>query len=123
MIAKKRLIGIALGLLVSLILPGFASGAKAPTLVPAALTTPAPGSTLPGASVTFVWSTGTGVTQYWLGIRSMSGNTDICSSPAGTSTGATVVLPTDGRTLYVRLWSSLGGAWQYQDATYTAARV
>jgi hypothetical protein len=29
-------------------------------------------------------------------------------------------LPTDGRTLYVRLWSLVSGAWQFNDYTYTA---
>jgi serine protease len=32
-------------------------------------------------------------------------------------------LPTDGRTLYVRLWSLINGVWQYSDYTYTAATV
>ncbi len=29
-------------------------------------------------------------------------------------------LPTNGNTVYVRLWSLINGAWQYIDYTYTA---
>ena len=29
-------------------------------------------------------------------------------------------LPVDGRTLYVRLWSVIGGVWSFTDYTYTA---
>jgi len=29
-------------------------------------------------------------------------------------------LPTDGSTVYVRLWSRLNGEWQYTAYTYTA---
>jgi hypothetical protein len=30
-------------------------------------------------------------------------------------------LPTDGRTIYVRLWWRIGGSWFFGDSTYTAA--
>jgi hypothetical protein len=29
-------------------------------------------------------------------------------------------LPTDGRTIHVRLWSLIGSGWQFRDYTYTA---
>jgi hypothetical protein len=32
-------------------------------------------------------------------------------------------LPTDGSTLYVRLWSQIGGAWQYADYSYKTATI
>ena len=39
----------------------------------------------------------------------------------GTSLSATVSgLPADGSTMYVRLWSFVGAAWQWYDYTYTA---
>jgi hypothetical protein len=86
----------------------------------AAMISPAPGSTLPGAAVTFTWTAGTGVTQYSLWFGSTPGGTDVGNViVAGTSYAATV--PGKGTTLYVRLWSLIGGAWQYIDYTYTEA--
>ena len=88
----------------------------------AALTTPTPGSTLPGASVTFGWTAGSGVSQYALEIGTTAGGTNLYASGAVTNRSATVNnLPTDGRTVYVRLWSLLGGAWQFSDYTYATA--
>ncbi len=88
----------------------------------AAMTAPVPGSTLPGASVTFGWSSGSGVSQYWLYVGTSAGGNDLYGQSQGTSHAITVNgLPTDGRTLYVRLWSLIAGAWQFNDYTYTAA--
>jgi hypothetical protein len=54
---------------------------------------------------------------------STQGAKDIYNSGSlGTDTSDTVSgLPTDGRTLYVRLWYRIGGEWQYSDFEYTAA--
>jgi len=30
-------------------------------------------------------------------------------------------LPTNGKVLYVRIWSYINGAWQYSDASYRAS--
>ncbi len=85
------------------------------------MTTPVPGSTLPGATVTFGWSAGSGVTQYYLYVGNALGGNDVYSQSQGTNLSVTVGgLPTDGRTLYVRLWSMIG-SWQFIDYTYTAA--
>ena len=35
------------------------------------LTTPTPGSTLTGSTVTFGWTAGTGATAYWLDVGSL----------------------------------------------------
>jgi len=35
------------------------------------------------------------------------------------TTSLTVTLPTNGATLYVRLWSVINGVFVYQDYTYT----
>ena len=87
----------------------------------AVLTTPVPGSTLPGASVTFGWTPGIGVTQYFLYLGSALGTNDLFGQ-SQTSLSVTVSgLPTDGRTIYVRLWSLLAGIWRFNDYTYTAA--
>ena len=109
--------------------PGYAtqsislSGAGTPA--PAVLTSPAPGSTLPGSTVTFMWTAGTGVPYYslWLGTTGV-GSHDLYNPPAMTGLSAVVSgLPTNGKTIYARMWSWINGAWQGTDYTYTAANT
>jgi hypothetical protein len=92
--------------------------------VPAAMTSPAPGSTLTGSSATFTWTTGTDVTQYNLHVGTTgAGSSNIF---AGTVTGQTKTvtgIPLTGATLNVRLSSYIAGAWQYIDYTYTEANA
>jgi len=89
----------------------------------AAMSTPAPGSTLTGSSATFTWTAGTGVTQYTIHVGSTGVGSDNISAPGAlTGTSYTVSnIPTTGGTLYVRLYSLIAGAWQYTDYTYTEA--
>jgi len=78
----------------------------------AVLTSPSPGSTLTTSSVTFTWAAGTGATNYWLDVGNSAGSGDI-SGAATTGTSRTVGnIPRDGRTIYVRLWTFINGAWQ-----------
>jgi hypothetical protein len=93
------------------------------TATPAVLTSPTPGSTLTSSSVTFQWTAGTGVTQYVLGIGSTGvGSYNLYNSTPITATQASVTgLPTNGETLYARLYSLISGTWQYHDYTYTAS--
>ena len=87
----------------------------------AVLQTPAPGTVLAGATVMFTWSAGSGVAQYWLTVGSSVGGQDLYSQAQGTSLSHTVSgLPTDGRVLYVRLYSFINGAWPFNDYTYVA---
>jgi hypothetical protein len=87
----------------------------------AQLTSPAAGSTLTSASVTFQWTGGVGVAQYWLYIGTAAGSFNIVNRDAGTSLSTVVNgLPTNGQTLYVRLHSHINGAWQFNDYTLTA---
>ena len=87
----------------------------------AVMISPAPGSVLSGASVTFTWSAGNGATGYWLDVGSSAGGFDLYSQSAGLATSLTAIsLPTNGSTVYVRLWTALGGTWQFNDYTYTA---
>jgi hypothetical protein len=89
-----------------------------------ALTTPAPGGTLPGSTVTFGWNPGKGPTRFVLRLGTTgSGSSDVYSgaSTTGTSVQLTKV-PTHGAKLYARLWYYLNETWQYVDATYTEAR-
>jgi serine protease len=85
---------------------------------PASMVTPYPGATL-GTSVMFRWNSGTNIQQYWLYLGSTQGGSDLYGNSQGTSLSATVTgLPTDGRTLYVRLWSLSGTNWYFQDYVY-----
>jgi hypothetical protein len=87
---------------------------------PASITSPANGSELHGSTATFTWnSTGAALYQVWIG--NSRGTYDIGYFPAAGTKGTSTVasgIPTDGRTLYVRLWSLIGGAYQYRDFTY-----
>ena len=87
---------------------------------PAVMSSPTPGSTL-GSSATFAWTTGSNVTEYYLYVGSTgAGSVDIYYGSQGASTSRTVTgLPSSG-TIYVRLWSLVGGSWQYIDYTYLA---
>ena len=93
---------------------------KAGGTAKAVMTSPTPGSTL-GSSATFVWTTGSGVSQYWLYVGSTGvGSYNIYQASQGTSTTRTVTgLPSTG-TIYVRLWSYISGSWQWNDYTYKA---
>ena len=86
------------------------------------LTTPTPGSTLSGSSVTFTWSAGFGATAYWVDIgTSPGGNTIYQSGNLGNVLTKTVNgLPTDGSTVYVTLYSLTNGSWVSNAYTYTA---
>jgi hypothetical protein len=84
----------------------------------AVLTAPAPGATLTDTTAAFTWTAGTGADQYWLDVGNTAGHGEI-SAGAVTATSKTVSgLPCDGRTLYVRLWTHIGAAWQ-APADYT----
>ena len=87
---------------------------------------PAPGSTLAGSSATFSWSAGVGVTQYEFRLgTTVPGSSDVYNSADAATTSLTTGLvsgiPTNGVTLYARLYSKINGAWQYIDYTYTEA--
>jgi hypothetical protein len=89
----------------------------------AMLTTPTPNSTLSSSNVAFAWTAGSGVTAYdlWLGTNG-PGSSSLYVSGATTATSATVAtLPAEGTTVYARLYSLAGGAWKYNDFTYTEA--
>jgi hypothetical protein len=95
---------------------------EAGTLVPAALTTPTPGSTLAGSTVTFTWSAGAGPTKYELQLGTTGvGSSNLYNSGGTTATTETVSgLPTTGVKVYARLWSEIDAKWKYVDYTYTA---
>jgi hypothetical protein len=82
---------------------------------------PAPGSTLPGATVTFSWDGGSNVGEYWLQVGGTLFGYELFSQPGAGLSQTVAGLPTDGQTLYVKLWSNIAGAWLLTDYTYTAA--
>ncbi|MGB6193615.1 MAG: hypothetical protein WBF42_14195, partial [Terracidiphilus sp.] len=88
--------------------------------VPATITTPAPGSTLTSAAATFTWSAGTGVSYYYLWVGTTPGGHNVIELGT-TGTTYTHLVPTTGAPLYVRLYSVINGALQYNDYSYTEA--
>jgi hypothetical protein len=101
-----------------------AYGSSSAPIVPAKsnLTTPAPGSTLSGSSVTFEWDAGTAVSERYLAIGSAAGASDLYSGYQGGALSRSVsALPTDGRAIHVTLSSWVNGGWQSSSAMYSAA--
>jgi serine protease len=87
----------------------------------ATMTSPAQGSVLSGASVTFNWNAGPGASQYWLEVGRSAGAGDLFEASVGLATSQLVNgLPVIGNPVYVRLWTLVGGTWLYRDYTYTA---
>ncbi|HZS44556.1 MAG TPA: hypothetical protein VFC63_05595, partial [Blastocatellia bacterium] len=84
----------------------------------AQMTSPAAGSTFSSGTVTFNWSQVSNSTQYSLYVGNSYRGYDIYSNYV--SGGSTVVsgIPTDGRTIYVSLWSFINGIWVPADYTY-----
>jgi hypothetical protein len=102
--------------------------AAAPTScagIPAAITAPMPGSTLPSASATFSWTPGANVDLYDLNVGSVQGGRDLYDMQDGTNLSVTTppLLPSDGQTLYVTLWSRMHGVWYYTFYEYRAASI
>jgi predicted secreted protein len=88
-----------------------------------AITSPAPGSTLTSASTTFTWNAGpAGTTGYGLNVGTSPGGANLVNIGPLSGTSVTVNLPTNGTTIYVRLWTILNGStYLYNDYTYTEA--
>ena len=88
----------------------------------AAMLSPAPGSTLSASTVTFTWSTGSGVSAYWLEVGTTPGGNQIYPGSSVTGLSATVSgIPTNGSIVYVRLWSLIGAAWSFADYAYNSS--
>ena len=87
----------------------------------ASMTSPSPETTLSGSSATFTWKAATGASGYALyvgttgvGSYNIYYNTSLITTTSQAVTG----LPTSG-TIYVRLWSVVGGFDTFVDYTYT----
>ena len=90
-----------------------------------AITSPAPGSVLPGAQVTFSWAANGATVKNWrLYVGSGRGASDLHDSNRlnpGRTSRVVQHLPTDGRTIWVQLRFDVDGLWQYKDFQYIAA--
>ncbi|MBZ5551927.1 MAG: hypothetical protein LAO21_04335 [Acidobacteriia bacterium] len=87
----------------------------------AEMASPTPGSALTSSTVTFTWTTGTGVFEYYLQVGTTPGEQELYSVSEGLNLSATVAaLPTDGSSVYVRLWSKIAGLWSFNDYIYTS---
>jgi len=89
---------------------------------PPVMTSPAPGSTLAGASVKFSWTAETGDQGYWLFLGTTGvGSKNLYDSGQQTATSATFSgLPTNGETIYARVYTTYNGVLVYNDYTYKA---
>jgi hypothetical protein len=90
----------------------------------AEMQTPPDGSTLTSASQTFRWNSGSGGEQFVLALGTTAGGDDIASVDASSNLSTTVNnLPTNGRQIFARLYTRIGGDWYYNDYSYRAANI
>ena len=91
---------------------------------PPALTIPAPDTSTPltGTSVAFAWTPGSATHfEFWVG-TGVAGTNNLYNSGSVTATTETVSdLPSNGETIYARLYYLINGAWHYSDYTYVAS--
>ena len=58
----------------------------------------------------------------WLYVGNTIGGNEMLSANEGTVLSTTISgIPTDGRTIYTRLWTYAGGNWNYTDTSYRTA--
>jgi kumamolisin len=88
----------------------------------AALISPTPGTVLAGPSVTFKWTSAPGASGYNFRLGTTVGANNLYGSGAITTTSASPTnLPTNGETIYARLYTNYGAIQVYTDYVYTAA--
>lgn len=88
----------------------------------AKIISPQNGSVLTDAAQTFIWDAGSGVTDAALWIGSSPGAYDVLAAAVQPNSSRVVPLPTDGRKLYVTLYSKTGTAYQSNSYFYTAPK-
>jgi hypothetical protein len=95
----------------------------AATVATATITSPTAGSTLAGPTATFTWDAAAGATSYqiWIGTSLGAYDLGVFSTTGLSATFSS--LPMNGSTLHVRLCTLAGGAWYFNDYTYTAATI
>jgi hypothetical protein len=86
------------------------------------ITNPADGSTFSSASIAFNWNAIAGATQYAMWAGTTPGGSELYAMIEGGNRSRTLIMPTDGNSVHVRLWALIGGTWQaVNDYSYTAA--
>jgi hypothetical protein len=86
------------------------------------ITMPSPGSTFTGSEVVFAWTFSNTSSKYFLTIGDTFGGSNLFSKDEGFASADTVEnMPTDGRTIYVRLGTLLPSGWAYSNYTYIAS--
>jgi uncharacterized repeat protein (TIGR01451 family) len=94
----------------------------APTGCLAVISSPAGGTALDGASVTFTWNAVIGADQYWLDVGSTLGGSDLWRGALTGTSQLASGMPCDGRSVYAQLFTHSNGAWSIpQRYTYTAS--
>jgi hypothetical protein len=85
------------------------------------LSSPAAGSTLLASGQTFNWTPISGATGYslWLGSTGVGSN-NLFDMHTTADTIKTGNLPTNGETIYARLFTNINGSWEYNDYTFIA---
>jgi hypothetical protein len=85
------------------------------------MSSPANGSAFTNSCVTFTWGAG-GVGQYHLQVGNSPGATNLYNNNVGGNRSQQVCnLPTNGSSVFTRLYTNLGSSWEYDDYSYTAA--
>lgn len=98
------------------------SASPAVSFRPADLLVPMPGTRLSGPRLAFAWTTGLGATEYSLFVGASPGLNDLFDSGLTSELAVTVEkLPTDGKPIYVTLFSHLGENWETRDYVLDAA--
>jgi uncharacterized protein YkwD len=101
---------------------GGTTGGGTVTATKAVVGSPAAGSTLAGSTAAFSWNATSGALEYFFYAGSSAGANNYYGQSTGLNPSVTVGgLPTNGSTVYVRLWTRFATGWQYSDSTYRAA--
>lgn len=88
---------------------------------PAEIQSPAAGSRLAGTTQLFKWTTGVRVDEYFLYVGTGLGQNNIYGASVQGTSVTVNGLPTNGATIWVRLWSRISGTWHTRDTQYLAA--
>ncbi len=94
------------------------------TATKATITSPANGSTLAGSTAGFSWAAGSGALEYFLYAGTTAGANNLYGASEGLGLSRTIAnLPTNGSTVYIRLWTRAASGWTYNDYSYRAVTV
>ena len=96
------------------------TAASGGTSVLGQMTSPQSGTTLSGTSQEFIWSAGNGDGLYWISIGKTTGGIEYYNQASWTTSCIATGLPTDGSTVYVRLYTHFSTGYEYVDYAYTA---